>query len=138
MGIYVSRRAGGEQLKWNMVRAEMYLNQVFFVQNPESVVGLRTTREMRTWGKVIDLLLDGRFGELGDVAMQRLKALETSHKEGSWDLAKHHELIPATMASITGDEERHVAARVEFQELKLREAIARARSGRGAKPHGAH
>ena len=138
MGVYVTRQAGGEDLKWNQVRVEMYLNQIFFVQNPESLVGLRTSREIRTWGRVIDLLLDGRFGELGDVAMQRLKALETSHKEGSWELARHHELIPPTLASITGEEERHVAARVEFQELKLREAMERARSGRGKRSFSQH
>ena len=120
-------------MKWNEVRVEMYLNQVFFVQNPESTVGLRSTREMRTWGKVLDLLLDGRFGELGDVAIQRLKALETAHKEGSWDLARHHELIPAALASITGEEERHVAARTEMQELKLKEAMEKARAARGSK-----
>ena len=134
MGVYVSRRAGGGTLKWNEVRVEMYLNQVFFVQHPESTVGLRSTREMRTWAKVIDFLLDGRFGELGDVAIQRLKALETAHNEGSWDLAKHHELIPASLASITGDEEKHVAARTELQELKLKEAMEKARASRGRKP----
>ena len=134
MGVYVSRRAGGGMLKWNEVRVEMYLNQVFFVQHPESTVGLRSTREMRTWGKVIDYLLDGRFGELGDVAIQRLKALETAHNEGSWDLAKHHELIPPSLASITGDEEKHVAARTELQELKLKEAMEKARASRGRKP----
>ena len=125
----------GEPLRWyeSQVRVEMYLNQIFFVQNPEGSVGLRTTGEMRTWAKVVDMLLDGRFRELGDVTIQRLKALETAHKEVLWALAKHHALLPASLSSIAGDEEKHVAACMELQELKLKEAMEKARASRGRK-----
>ena len=122
-------------MTWRQIRVQMYLNQVFFSQHTEAEVGLRTVREMRTWAAVIDHLMDGQLGALGDVAVQRLKALEASVSEGGWELARHQELIPKTRASITEDEERFLAARAELQATKLRKALGDARQARGSGSH---
>ena len=40
-----------------------------------------------------------------------------------------HPVLPFSFG--TGEEEKHVAARVEYQELKLREAMEKSRAARG-------
>eukprot|EP00438_Fugacium_kawagutii_P032553 Skav201089 [mRNA] locus=scaffold2562:74784:76346:+ [translate_table: standard] len=75
-----------------------YLTQVFFNQYPTHVVGLRTTREMRTIAHCIDAVARNDPLRALDIMVQRLKALELSHVQGGWSQANQLELI-------MGDEE---------------------------------
>ena len=73
---------------------ELYINQIVLTQHPPQSIGVRNSRELITLGTGIDLLLQGRLAELGDLMAQRLKALETSLGEQGWVTARHQELIP--------------------------------------------
>ena len=59
----------------------------------------RMERELRTVAEVLDCILNGRIPEAGDILMQRFRALETAATDGTWELAKHMELIPDTRVS---------------------------------------
>ena len=73
-------------------------------------MGLRLTREMKTWATVMDHLALGENAFAADVAAQRLKALEKSHIDsGRWDRAQYLELIePTNTTMITAAEESQV------------------------------
>jgi hypothetical protein len=90
-------------------------------------MGVRNHRELVTLGKAIDLLLSGQLGELGDLLVQRLKAVETAVADQNWSTARHQELIPAQAASLTTEQERRKAARMELAQGKLRELVSKGR-----------
>ena len=56
-----------------------YLSQVFFVQNPPQVVGMRSSKELRTIAHCIDLIARNDPLRALDVLVQRLKAIELAH-----------------------------------------------------------
>lgn len=128
---YLAARAeGGEadiEEDWTRSRMLSYINQVILVQHPPSAIGLRNQRELLTLGTAVDYLLSGRLGELGDLLMQRIKALETSLAESSWMTARHQELIPPQAASLTTEEERRKVAKMELAATKLKEAMGKSR-----------
>ena len=82
----------GEQDKMPSV-ARAYLQQVYFVKNPTSTLGQRTTREMRTLMLVVDYLTMNMVPSALDVLLQRQKALELSIKQQNWQQANHLELV---------------------------------------------
>lgn len=106
---------------WMRYRVLGYINQIVLVQHPPNTIGVRNYRELITLGNGIDFLLQGRLAELGDLMVQRLKALETSFGEQGWHTARHQELIPPQAASLTTEEERRRAARQELANSKLRQ-----------------
>ena len=72
-------------------------------------IGVRSHRE---------LIIMGELPELGDLLMQRLKALETSLVGSNWISARHQELIPPQAASLSSESERRRAAKQEAASLK--------------------
>lgn len=59
------------------------LNQVVLAQCPPQAIGVRNHRELTRPGTAVDLLMQGEAPVAGDLLVQRLKALETSHaREG--------------------------------------------------------
>ena len=78
--------------------------------------------ELVTLSMALDLLMEQKFAELGDLLMQRMKAVEVSLTEG-WSVANHQELIPGPKASLTTDQERSFAARQAVQKKKLQEVV---------------
>ena len=105
---------------WSRYRMLGYVNQIVLTRHTPSQIGIRNQRELITLASGIDLLLQGKLGELGDLMVQRLKALESSLGDQSWQTARHQELIPATTASLTGEIERRRAAKMELANSKLR------------------
>jgi hypothetical protein len=73
--------------------ARAYLQQVYFVKNPTSTLGQRTTREMRTLMLVVDYLTMNMVPSALDVLLQRQKALELSIEQQNWQQANHLELV---------------------------------------------
>ena len=57
-------------------------------------LSLRAERELRTLAEALDLLLAGDLSRVGDILMQRFRAVEMAATDGRWDLAQHLELIP--------------------------------------------
>ena len=117
---------------WSKFKVMGYINQLVLTRHPPSQIGVRNERELITLGTGIDLLLSGRLAELGDLMIQRLKALETSLSDQSWQTARHQELIPRQGASLTGEMEKRKAARYELAASKLRGMLNRTK-GQGPK-----
>jgi len=105
-----------------------YLTTVSSVAN--GAVSMRNERELRTLAEGVDLLASGSLGSLGDVLMQRFRAVETSVQEtGSWELARHLEAIPPSLPSTLSEAERAQALAMKQRERKAAAILApRARS----------
>jgi hypothetical protein len=127
---YMSARTGGldpDEDHWSRVKMLAYTNQVLLIQYPQEKIGIRNAREVQTLARSLDLLLTGNLGVLGDMLMQRLKALEASFSDGSWVVARNQELLPDAQASLTSQSERSKAAKEELRLLKLKEALKKAK-----------
>ena len=104
-----------------------YLHQILLPQYPKA--GIRAQRELVTIGSALDLLLSGDLGRAGDLLAQRFKALEASlAAEGSWAVARHHELIPG-QATLSTQREMTEAAKAEMRAQKLKNALHRGQPG---------
>eukprot|EP00435_Cladocopium_sp_Y103_P048232 s510_g14.t1 len=110
----------GEEEDWSRYKMMGYVNQILFMRHPPSQIGVRNQREVVTLAAGVDLLLQGKLAELGDLMIQRLKALESSFSDQSWMTARHQEIIPPVGASLTGELERRQAARLELSNAKLK------------------
>ena len=127
MSRFMNTRSGDDlapSVSWREQRVNAYLNQVLFNQHPVSSMGMRNSRELVTLATAIDLLMEEQFASLGDLLMQRLKAVEASLSEG-WGVANFQELIPPPRATLTTDQERAFAARHALQQRKLAESTRR-------------
>ena len=124
MGRFLADRVGGNPMEgWEDRKVMAYINQVLLTQHPAQSLGVRNLREAQTLGMALDLLMNGNLGGLGDLLMQRLKALETAINEQSWGSARHQELIAPQSASLTNQGEKEAAARAELRSLKLRTSL---------------
>ena len=112
---------------WMDRRMMAYVNQIVLSSHPPQSMGVRNYREILTLAKGIDYLLQGQLSHLGDLLVQRLKALETSLTDQSWHAAKHQELLPAQGASLTSEQERRRAAKQELGSQKLKDMMNRTR-----------
>ena len=117
---------GAEGPTWAGQKVLAYLNQVVLVNHPPSKIGPRSHRELVTLAMSVDEILSGNLKKALDLLLQRFKALETSLLDGGWHTARHLELIPAASASLTTENERHIAAKAELQSIKLKEAMSKA------------
>ncbi|CAK0841817.1 unnamed protein product, partial [Prorocentrum cordatum] len=105
-----------------------YLISVFFQRYGVETIGIRNVRELRTISECLDALLDGDLPRLGDVLVQRFKALETAVSDGGWSIARHQELIPSSDVGLASERERAAAMRIELDRVKLAEAATRAKA----------
>ena len=102
-----------------------YLHQILLPQFP----GLRAQRELITLASSLDLLLEGELGRVGDLLVQRFKAIEASlAADGNWMVARHQELIPG-QASLSTKAELTEAARAELRAQKLRQQMSKGGGG---------
>jgi hypothetical protein len=120
------RRTSSDRLE---PRAVSYL--VTVLQHATDL-GVRNERELRTLATAVDLLCKGDLPALGDVLLQRFKAIEMASQDASWLVASKLELIPPAQISSSAGWERQQAAQLELTEMKLRERLQR--FGRPAKP----
>ena len=51
---------------------------------------------MRMVGECLDALTRGELPRVGDMLMQRLRAMEQATKDGHWHVAQHLELVGST------------------------------------------
>ena len=127
---YMQARVGEERTEqsWRQQRVGAYIQQVLFVRHNPSQIGVRNTREILTLSAALDALLEEDFAVVGDLLMQRLKAVESALVEG-WNVASHQELIASPNASLTSQKEKSYAARQALQAQRLDESVRRKRSG---------
>ena len=121
--IYTAARTGAAAAKWESHRVVAYTNQIMFAQRTPAEIGMRNQRELQTFSLAIDALLEGNLGFVGDILMQRYKAIEASMAEGCWDLARHYELIPPMSATTVSASERSFATRMAIREAKLKQNL---------------
>ena len=94
---------------------------VFHGARPQSSMSLRNSTEWRTIAECIDALLAGDLPHLGDLLMQRLKAVQTAVVEGNWNLAQHLELIPTTGSNAVTQAELSAAQRTQLDQMRLQQ-----------------
>ena len=111
---------------WRETTVGAYVSQVLFANHPPEGMGLRNAREIVTLSTSLDLLPSGQLARLGDVLMQRMKAVELPD---GWAVAKHYELIPPSKPAITTDKERDFAAKAALRAAKWKESLQRAEKG---------
>ena len=126
---YLAERSeeGSSEDQWADRKVMAYVTQVILSLHPPSSIGVRNHRELITLGTSLDHLLQGRLPELGDLLMQRLKALDTSIGDQGWATARHQELIPPLAATLTSTGERERSAKVEMRHLKMREMVSKSK-----------
>eukprot|EP00435_Cladocopium_sp_Y103_P071316 s228_g37.t1 len=87
------------------------LNHILTVLLPSlgQKAGLRSTRELKTLGTILDQLASGAPSRAADTVTQRIKAVERATHEGHWGSAQHLELLaPENSMLIDKDEEMFV------------------------------
>ncbi|CAK0804970.1 unnamed protein product, partial [Prorocentrum cordatum] len=131
---YIARRGGADsqgslgELAASVVQ---YITSVWHGHHPQSEMGVRSVREMRTVGECLDALLRGELDHLGDLLMQRLKAIEQATRDGHWQVAQHLELCDDLGAGLARQEEVHDAASKHRRMHGLAESLAKAKKGGG-------
>lgn len=86
-------------------------------------LSLRTSRELRSIAKALDLLAQGHGDRAGDVLSQRYKALELSLTDQTWARAQFLELIPPEGASLVEKDEMLMASKEQTTEQKMRNQL---------------
>ena len=102
--------------------ASSYFLTVLLLQYKDRLT-LRTSRELRTTAKALDLLAQGRSDRAGDVLAQRYKALELFLADQTWSRAQFLELIPPEGASLVEKDEMLMASKEQTVEQKMRATI---------------
>ena len=97
----------------------------YFVTCPKPALGERltprTSHEMETVAEAFDHLLRGDLGKGMAVLMQWFKCLEMSAQDGSFDRAKHLELIRPDQISCISDREADLARQNALLEKRLQQ-----------------
>jgi hypothetical protein len=88
-------------------------------------VGQRDSRELRTIAEALDALAMGKLPSVGDLLMQRFKAVEQKVIDGDWGTASHLELLPDRLIGLTPMSEQSAAVKSQLLHLKLEEAKRR-------------
>ena len=73
---FTSARAGHAGDEASEQRVATYLNQVLLAQHPVAKIGVGKLRGLVTLQMAMDSLLEGNLGLVGDILMQRFKALD--------------------------------------------------------------
>jgi hypothetical protein len=107
-----------------------FLLSVFHGRHPPEKVGARSTKELRTLAEALDALGEGNLPHLGDLLVQRFKALQQAHVDGDWTLASGHEIASTGDGTLATAEERYAAARGQLLNTKIDEARKRVKAGR--------
>ena len=81
-------------------------------------MSLRTSRELRSTAKALDLTAQGITDRAADALSQRYKALDMSLADRNWSQAQHIELIPAEQAVLT-DHDELMATKEQSADLKM-------------------
>eukprot|EP00959_Pyramimonas_sp_CCMP1952_P295251 6175058-Pyramimonas_sp.AAC.1 len=125
---YLARRGGADTEKGLDELAAtvvQYITSVWHGHHPQSDMGVRNVRAMRTIGACLDALLRGELDHLGNFLMQRLKAIEQVTKDGHWQVAQHLELCGDLGVGLARQEEVHDAVSKHKRMLGLAESVAK-------------
>ena len=94
-------------------------------------LGETQLREIRTLCEALDGLLRGRTLETGDLLAMRLKAAMLAAQEGSWQVARHLELLPPVQRNLPlNQDEETLIRKVEAGDMKLRDLVDKIKKGK--------
>ncbi|CAK0827383.1 unnamed protein product [Prorocentrum cordatum] len=125
---YLAQRGGADnddELDRMASNVVQYITSVWHGMHPQNEMGVRNVREMRMIGECLDALTRGDLPQLGDVLMQRLKAIEQATKDGHWKIAEHLELIDSTDIGLASSAEVSAAVASYSEGAKLKDALSR-------------
>ena len=91
----------------------------------------RDRSELKTLATGLDHLARGNLAPLGDLLMQRFKAVEGPVKNKSWEISKNYELVDDELASTAARREKEVAARMTVRNAQLAAALGSKQAARG-------
>ena len=102
-------------------------------------LGPRAEREFLTLASIVDSLIQGKAPEAMDIAVQRLKAVESA-ATGTlpWEVAAQMELTELRKPSTISRREQELAAREQLKDLKVRQLLSRNEKGGRDRSHSPH
>ena len=106
-----------------------YLHTIFHGRYTEKDCGPRDSSEMRLLAECIDALMGGELPQLGDLLMQRFKALQSHVINGDWAQANQLEVGTKMPIELTTLEEKTAASRQMLLEYKVEEMRKKAKGG---------
>ena len=101
-----------------------YFRSVWQSAHPSAEVGPRNNTELELLAESIDLLLRGDLPALGDMLMQRFKAVQVASTKG-WKLASELEVRGRDDCTLVSQEEMAEAERARLRTYRLEESIAK-------------
>ena len=116
---------GGSQFDIVVPRVTTWLNSIFLGAVTPEKMSRRNLTELRFLAAAIDHLTVGDLAHLGDLLMQRLKAVQTAATEGDWSTASELDVTPLSSVLLTSEEEQRAAARAKLLKVRLAEAKAK-------------
>ena len=82
--------------------------------------GLRSARELRTLGSIMDQLAVGSPSKAADIVCQRIKAVERASHEGHWGSAQFLKLLPPENSMLLGRNEEMFVTKEYLLDQKLK------------------
>ena len=82
----------------------------------EPNLSLRNSGELRHLAEALDCLLTGNVMGVADVLAQRFRSVETAHFDGSWNQARHLEMLGDARVSSISVKDRQRIARLAREE----------------------
>ena len=96
-----------------------YLTAVVMGHHSAEKIGLRSMRELQTLARALDCLQEGKLDRVGDLLMQRFKAIVQSLADGSWRVATELEVVPDAAPTLASADEQRAAAHAAYLCSKL-------------------
>jgi hypothetical protein len=94
-----------------------YLTSVLVPATGNSLT-MRNSGELRHLAEALDCLLIGNVIGAADVLAQRFRSVETAHFDGSWNQAKHLEIVGDARVSSISMKDRQRIAKLATSEAK--------------------
>ena len=120
-------QGGTVESRTELRRVLSFYHQVIFrplAQQRGRAVSIHTEHEMATLAEGVDCLIDGDLARLGDILLQRYKALERSVEDsGAWAVAQELEVIEHAGVGLASYEEINCSARRQMQGARLQQTL---------------
>ena len=94
-------------------------------------LGKRGQREFLTLATALDQLIMGNTPEVGDLLVQRLKAIETAASDQNWEVAQNVELLQSEAPSLLSRSEKTLVTKETQQHQSTANRILQATQGKG-------
>jgi len=107
-----------------LCRVLSFYHEVVFRPRVPGRMSVHTEREMATLAECVDCLVEGDLGRLGDIMLQRYKALEKSVQDESWTIAAELEVLEHSRTGLATDEEVFRGTKRQLHTARLQQTLA--------------